>query len=199
MLDPSNGGQTTQGESLVPWCLHFLKHNESLPDVLLLAVELQKRREKILKLNPHQIQFGFSNYFSGRVNKVLDVIAALNVTLTQPISKAHIAMALLRIVFRNYRQFNEGDPNLQMASFDGKKLAAFIVLTLLDEPTTQDRRQIAELVKQHYQSQMDAVLASVKTQIKAGRADGTATGENRALNLALEFGLMDYYKTCLDG
>lgn len=116
---------------------------------------------------------------------------------------------LLRTILRNYREFllnQQGAP----AVFDYGYMADLIKRCLRQIAVDKQRElnslssedfiylaQVAQWLEGKTPEIGEAFLGEIRKEIEEALAENTATGENRALNLAIDFGLMDFYRSKL--
>ena len=72
-------------------------------------------------------------------------------------------------------------------------LVGIVALNDKSNPAAASAQKMLDEFLPYYQKFMADFIESIKALIKLGLAEGTATGENSALNLAIEFGMRDYY------
>jgi hypothetical protein len=128
---------------------------------------------------------------------VLRLECVLEVAVVCKIGIDDIVYAILR----NYRAFFEGHKNMPQP-FDAvavlkivnKALIASFKLGTISEGVKNFMPLLGKALGTKSDAFADTFLKMIKEEIADALREQTATGENRARNLAIEFNLLDYYK-----
>ncbi|MDB5035464.1 MAG: hypothetical protein JWQ98_2705 [Chlorobi bacterium] len=200
-LDPG-----MKNKSLQQWWESMFNKELSPVDIVLLAVELMQYDEKV---NKRQIiHFDKEEYDCFFIRRVR--FAARMWVRSLEMRKANVQQVLPKtlpafvyLVVRYYKSFLEDDPYFKLSEdlktrFNGPTLMKLIAIALLnkdyyEKSNPEALQYMGTQIKEQQENALNYALGEVEKEIKRELDTDTATGENRALNLAIEFGLVNKF------
>ncbi len=182
------------------WWSKFYSKEKTLPDGILLAAELMRLDERVHKRVHHKFDASDVNCFT------LDRIrfAVQQVRAFAGGQFAEVFPFFVVGVLRYFHALFDDDPYFPWKkNYTGRFDGVFFVKVIrvaLTQPelgeTEPDPLLVgaAEFLAKNTQAAIQRTLDLVAEEIQANLDEQTATGENRALNLAIEFGLVEEFQ-----
>lgn len=189
-LDPK-----LQIKTIHQWWKSFFSNQARPSDMIILAAELMQLEEKMRK--PVIIHFGQEDRECFAQRRIR-FAAHCWVSLIAKEKLAGVLKIFCYLLVRNYKSFLENDPYMPFPElkgrFNGPKLINFIAYSLQTKLVleTEDIVLLQEMGVAIYQNREQALvycLDQIEKEIAKELEVQSATSENRALNLAIEFGL----------